>query len=321
MAPQVLRRHYPVPNLNFRDFWDICSHFMRVHEEHYVISYTLDGREMPIVSDENDISFILKKLSLSGERVVRYRAKFYPGKDSGIDESELPELQYHPVAWQNEPMGLSFRSPRMSKLALYEFETLLNENYGLGEAINARIEFGKPCEILTAMIDLRGFSVFCEKPNIESPYTCGLMSAFYSMVQLSFSKYPPEMIKFLGDGVLVTWETTHEDREVAINTCLEGSVTLNGKWRVIRKSPQFSHGAPEDIGVGVSFGLASILTVGNDYIGRPINLATRLCQICNGGEILVDKALPSMPQHIEREDYTAHIRSFGRASVWRLFGE
>jgi len=321
MASTLVRRQYPIPNLNFRDFWDICSHFIRVHQASYSVTYTLHGAEGPVVEDERDISFILKTLSLTNERILRYSAHLYPADRDAPPADAHPQLHYRPTAEQGEPMGLTFRSNNLDKLGLYEFENLLHENYDLSPAINARIEFGKPCEILAAMVDLRGFSVFCEKPNIESPYTCGLMSAFYSMVQQSFGKYPPEMIKFLGDGVLVTWETTHEDRDVATSICLEGSLTLNRTWQVVRRSPQFSHGAPEDIGVGVSFGLASILTVGNDYIGRPINLATRLCQVCKGGEILVDKALPSMPADLPHEDYSAHIRSFGRANVWRLFGD
>ena len=52
------------------------------------------------------------------------------------------------------------------------------------------------------MVDIRGFPHFSERPNIESPYLCGVMGAFYQIIQRSFAKYSPEMIKFMGDGVL-----------------------------------------------------------------------------------------------------------------------
>ena len=57
-----------------------------------------------------------------------------------------------------------------SKLTLFKFEDLIFNNYDLADTIESSIEFGHPCEILVSSIDMRGFSTFCEQPNIESPY-------------------------------------------------------------------------------------------------------------------------------------------------------
>ena len=53
------------------------------------------------------------------------------------------------------------------------------------------------------------------------------MNAFHHTVQNAFFKYPPELIKFLGDGVLAIWETSGGNRQVAIDICVTGSLSLN----------------------------------------------------------------------------------------------
>lgn len=171
---------------------------------------------------------------------------------------------------------------------------------------------------MAAVIDLRGFSLFCEQPNIESPYTCGLMYAFYHLVRNAFRTYPPDMFKLLGDGVLTLWETTYRDRDMAINTLIEGTITINSEWRMIRRNPQFTHGAPEEVATGISFGLASKLPGTDDYIGRPINVASRLCSVCPGGDIFIDKSTPNVAAAYTKEETIAHIKSFGRYFVWRI---
>jgi hypothetical protein len=49
---------------------------------------------------------------------------------------------------------------------------------------------------------------------------------------------------------------------------------LPGQWRHIIKGPEFTNGAPEAVGSGVSFGLAREISIDNDFIGRPVNLAS-----------------------------------------------
>ena len=126
------------------------------------------------------------------------------------------------------------------------------------------------------------------------------------------------MIKFAGDGVLAIWETSPEDRQVAIDVCVEGMISLNSKWQTVRRNPHFSHGAPEDIGVGISFGLASRLTIDNDYIGRPINIASRLCGVCSGGRVYIDKSVPSISREFEKRDTRVRIKSYGEYGVWMI---
>ena len=183
------------------------------------------------------------------------------------------------------------------------------------------MEFGKPCEVLALVIDIRGFSLFCEAPNIESPYTCGLMSAFYNLVRKLLSRFPPELIKFVGDGVVAVWETTPGDHEIAVEVAIDASLKLRDHWKAVCASPHFSHGAPEGVGAGISFGLAAHLESGNDYIGRSINIASRLCSACPAGRVYVDKTVPDVPIQFKKHDFVAHIKPYGRHNIWAFLNE
>ena len=118
------------------------------------------------------------------------------------------------------------------------------------------------------------------------------MSSFYNIANRGFSKYPLDLIKFVGDGYLVVWQIGVEDCKIAIDVCVEGTSALNSNWQILIQSLHFTHGAPEEIGTGISFGLASKLSFDNDYIGRSINIASRLCGVCPGGKyILINLSL------------------------------
>ena len=321
MAGEAIQRNYPIPNLNFRDFWDVCRHYQRINPAYNEVTYTIDGFNNYVVVEESDISEILRKLARSKEKIREYVARFRATSHNEENELGPAELIYRPAGDDKHEVGLYFYSDTATKFGIFKFEEQIYSNYEIMDKLKPRVEFGKPCEVLTAVIDMRGFSAFCEQPNIESPYTCGLMTSFYDMVSYAFYKYPPELIKFAGDGVLAVWETSAEDREVAINVSIEGSTSLNSRWQIIRRSPHFSHGAPEDIGSGISFGLASKLSFSNDYIGRPINIASRLCGVCPGGRVYVDKALPSIPKDYVMKESRVRIKSFGMYNVWMLFSE
>lgn len=316
MPSPIIRRHYPIPDLSFRDFWDICSRFQSVHPQYRHVFFTVDGFDSFIVLDEPDVAKVLKKLEGKEQRIRKFSARFYTSRTQHAEGYGISELQYRPVTYDRYLQGLSFYSDSVGKASYYEFEEEIYNNYPFIDNSEPEIEFGKPCEVLALVIDLRGFSLFCEKPEIESPYTCGLMSAFYHMIKRSVQRYPPEMIKFLGDGVVGIWETNPSDRQIAVGVALEAALSLPEKWKLVQQNPHFSHGAPEGIGAGISFGLASHLQVGDDYIGRPINIASRLCGACPADRVYVDRAVPDLPPGYKKEDYVAHVKPYGRHHIW-----
>lgn len=317
MASRIIRRHYSIPNLTFQDFWDICSRFQMAHPEYRHVYYTIDGFDSFIVLDEPDVSSILKKLSGKEQRIRKFTARFFISHSQHVDgHYGVSELHYRPVSYDGHDRGLNFYSDSVAKVSYYNFEEEIYTNYTFDDTTEPEVEFGRPCEVLALVIDIRGFSLFCEQPNIESPYTCGLMSAFYNMVGDALQRFPPQMKKFMGDGVLAIWETRPLDREISVNVALQAALSLRERWKTVKDSPHFSHGAPDAIGAGICFGLASHLDVCDDYIGRPVNIASRLCGACPGNRVYVDRSVPNIPLHLKKEDYVAHIKPYGRHNIW-----
>ena len=144
------------------------------------------------------------------------------------------------------------------------------------------------------------------------------MGAFYQIIQRSFAKYSPEMIKFMGDGVLAVWQTNFEDRQYAVDAALEGCLHLNRRYQRLRQSPHFTEGTPDSLGVGISIGLGSKLPFDGDYIGRPINVATRLCGVCPGGKVYVDQAVPNLDPSIEKRETTVEVKTYGKYYLWSI---
>jgi hypothetical protein len=321
MASSIIRRHYPIPNLHFQDFWDISCRFQTVHPEYRHVYFTVDGIDSLIVLDEPEVSKVLNKLRGKEHRVRKFTARFYTNRTQHTEGYGVSELHYHPTAYERDLKGLHFYSDSVNKADYYQFEEELYTNYPFNEESEPEIEFGKPCEVLALIIDIRGFSIFCEEPNIESPYTCGLMSAFYHMVNRSLQRFPPEMTKFLGDGVLAIWETSPADREIAVKVALQAALSLRNQWHKVQDHPRFSHGAPKALGAGISFGLAAHLEVGNDYIGRPINIASRLCSACPGDRVYVDRSVPNIPLYLKKEELVAHIKPYGRHNIWAFINK
>lgn len=318
MSNPSLFRFYPVTGLNFRDFWDLCLHFQRVCPAFKTITWTVDGFRSYIVLEERDVYGVLRKLAETRDTVRKFVARFNGDPADPANDPGVAELTFRPEPYDDHQAGLSFHADHLPKFALYSFEELIYDRYSLAQVVEPKIEFGQPCEVLAGFFDMRGFSSFCEQPNIESPYTCGVMTAFYHLVKSTFAKYPPDLLKFAGDGVTAIWQTTVEDRAVAIEVLVRGATSLQTQWHIVRRSPHFSHGTPQEIGCGVSFGLASRIMVEHDYIGRPINIASRLCGVCPGGKLLVDKIVPKLPEGLDQRESRVRIKSFGDYAVWQI---
>lgn len=311
----LVRRQYPIPRLDFRDFWDICSHYLHHHPRYRAVLYSIDGVSGPICENESDVATVLRQIALNQGEVTRYVARYYLSPNSEPGDYGNAKMEYLPAPHDFDEPGLYFYAETDNKLLLYQFEDFIYSGYTFAEDTVAEIEYGLPCEVLAVVIDIRGFSAFCEQPDIESPYACGLMTAFYSIVRTGFRRYPPDLVKFLGDGVLSVWQTTSKDRRIAIDTAIDGLRQLPLTWRALVRGPEFTHGAPEGVAAGVSFGLASKISIDNDYIGRPVNIASRLCSICPPGKTFISRSVPDV-EDLDVKPLAVRVKSFGEQKVW-----
>lgn len=313
----LTQRYYPLPGLDFRDFWDVCSHYLQQHPRYKSVLYTVHGVTGPICENERDVATVLRQIAQHGGDITGYTARYYLFPNSEPGDYGNARMEYLPTAHDLRPAGLYFFADTDNKLLLYHFEDFIYSSYSFDEEESVEVEYGLPCEVLAVVIDVRGFSTFCEQPDIESPYACGLMTAFYSMVRKGFKRYPADLVKFLGDGVLAVWQTNSKDRRIAIETAIDGLRQLPMTWRMLVSGPEFTHGAPEGVASGVAFGLASRISIDKDYIGRPINLASRLCAVCPPAKTYIARGVPDL-EDLPVKPFTVRVKSYGEQKIWLM---
>jgi len=125
-----------------------------------------------------------------------------------------------------------------------------------------------------AFLDLSGFTALTELEGDER--ATALLSAFRSMVRDICSRRGVRIAKWLGDGaMLVGVDTTP-----LVATCLELQVAVKTATQ------------PIHIRCGMAAGDV-ILLEGDDYIGHCVNVAARLCDVAEGGEVLAGPGIVS----------------------------
>jgi class 3 adenylate cyclase len=289
--------------------WATYTHYrLRYLEKEY-------HKDMRVV-DPNDISSRLRKETSPIRKFEAYIADGEPGSRS-IKKSLL--IEYRALATEpGDRVGLSFFSSEISKLEAFYFEEKLRAKFDLvGEKLPSP-EMGKPCSILAFVVDMRGFTAFCENPRIESPYVSALLTGFYELLQRAVGRYPPDFTKYLGDGMLSLWNISQIDSSIAIKHGLNGLFSLFSDYKQFRKHPAFVHGAPEQLAAGVAYGLGSMMIGHSDYTGRPINLASRLCSSCPGNYVLIEKSCPDLPVGSGWEETNIALKSFGNQDIYKV---
>jgi adenylate cyclase len=138
-----------------------------------------------------------------------------------------------------------------------------------------------------AFVDLCGFTAFTEEHGVQE--TVRVLSDFRNRLRAIASRRSVRLAKWLGDGAMIV--------SVETGPLLESLLELSDNLAHSRLPLQVSAGAT----VG-----PVILFEGDDYIAGCVNLASHLCHVARGGEVLVtaDLAewLPPWGRVVERAD-------------------
>jgi class 3 adenylate cyclase len=158
-------------------------------------------------------------------------------------------------------------------------------------------DISTPCqekEAIVAVCDLTGFTKFCNQVDsyLAIPrFLSDFLEWFFDSIRdelieenfqnhTSFWADLPSLVKFLGDGLLLVWNTRNmlEDQICRIvtslyNICIEYRQEFYPKINMVVNKP------PTVLRCGVARG--KVFTVGNgkDYVGHCINNASRLSQL------------------------------------------
>jgi class 3 adenylate cyclase len=134
-------------------------------------------------------------------------------------------------------------------------------------------------------VDVSGFTAYVDRHGEHAAIE--VLTHFRSEVRDVAARRGVRVGKWLGDGVMLVG--------------IEPSVTAAAAAELFCRF--------DDSGIDIHGGLASgpvLLFEGDDYIGRPVNLAARLCDAAAAGELLAD---------IDEEQLPDWVRSAGRVTV------
>ncbi|MGB0371856.1 MAG: hypothetical protein ACPGN3_11005 [Opitutales bacterium] len=281
--------------------------------------FTLNALQKTLLFRSQDIQQFSEHIEADSSSITRIRIEISdkPAPEESPLIRKYVRIDATSTQDKNHSRNLRIYSRGVSKSALFRIEKGVMENNGSSRK-RPNVTYGRPCEVMATMIDLQGFSAFCERPEIESPYTCAVVGAFYQTTEHCFETFPPDVLKIQGDGILMIWRSDAENRDLIAEVIRQGINRLDERWKALIKDPQFHHGAPSEIRTGVSFGLASSLTDQTDFLGRPINMASRISDQCDGNEILLDSALPGINEQPEAIQKSITLKGVGKRIVWSL---
>ena len=171
-------------------------------------------------------------------------------------------------------------------------------------------------EITVVFFDLRGFTAFTERAEPEE--VLDLLKGYHAAVGSLIVDSGGTIVRFAGDGIMVLFNDPvpyddHAERAV--------TMTLRTRERMHELRAEWSKKGWElDLGVGVATGYAAVGNIGFagrlEYtaVGSVTNLASRLCDAAQGGQILTtQKTLSRVEQIVEAEAVgELHLKGFSR---------
>jgi class 3 adenylate cyclase len=125
-----------------------------------------------------------------------------------------------------------------------------------------------------AFLDLSGFTAFTEHHGDER--TVVVLAGFRTRVREIAARRGVRVTKWLGDGAMLSSGDTEAVVDMVIELAHPGADAI-----------------PLQIRAGMAQG-AVIMFEGDDYIGRPANVASRLCDVAAPGEVLVSREVASL---------------------------
>jgi class 3 adenylate cyclase len=167
------------------------------------------------------------------------------------------------------------------------FERFNPEVLGLGDIRNESVT----TTAIAAFFDLQGFTGFCKQiePQLSVPiYLSGFLSWIFAAIKketickelekgVTVWHALPFFMKFMGDGLLVLWDTSRMSQSAQHNLILSCNNILRQYGRLFFPAMRRKvSDVPPLLRCGISKGTVFSVGNGEDYVGSCINVAARL---------------------------------------------
>jgi len=138
--------------------------------------------------------------------------------------------------------------------------------------------------------DIRGFTHLSE--NLEPGEVVELLNEYFELMVDIVFRHGGTLDKFIGDAVMAFWGGPNDEETAASNAVL-AAIDMQRTIEQLNLRRIGRNEDPISVGIGVNTGDVLVGNIGSSrrleftVIGDPVNVASRLCSIAVGGEILV----------------------------------
>lgn len=239
-----------------------------------------------------------------GRRVAGLRA----GADDYISKgASMDEL----AARVHSVLRRTSETKRVRRLfARYTSDAVVDEILRTGDVVLT----GERREVTVLFADLRNFTALAE--GLPPEDVMRVLNEVLGRLADVVLEWSGTLDKFLGDGLMAIWGAPvrrDDDAEAAVSAALQMQQVMRELNAARPKAQQL------ELGVGVNSGLVIAGSVGNarrtEYtcLGDPVNVASRLCALAAGGEILVGEATAEHLTHLSPLEPLPPARVKGKA--------
>jgi len=179
------------------------------------------------------------------------------------------------------------KSVRLNRITKSGYERFNPAILGLGDISTPAVSI----DTIAAVFDLEGFTTFCTQvepqlsvPKFLNTFLNWLMDQIKSQTKnkeiddgIDLYSPLPYYVKFLGDGLLVLWDSSLTSQVNRRNIIIQTRTICNNyKKELYPKLKKILVQPPQILRCGLARGTAFSVGNGNDYVGTCINMAARL---------------------------------------------
>jgi len=146
-------------------------------------------------------------------------------------------------------------------------------------------------EICYVFLDLRGFTAFTDSAEPEE--VMGVLREYHATMGPLVTQFEGTLDRFAGDGILIFFNDPFPIPDPGMRAA-RMALAMQAAFSALRTA-WTKTGFELDLGIGIAQGFATLGAFGfegrQDYsaIGGVVNLAARLCDEAQGGQILIDR--------------------------------